>query len=214
MHKVAITGVGGITCLGNGADAIAESLRKGRSGIVRDEEREKLGFRSSLTGVIRDFDAQALLPKKSRKTMTDFGVWTYVACLEALGMARLDRSELRSPRCGLIFGCDSSCLAAVEQTDVLRNQGDTGRIGSGLIFRAMNSTVTMNLSTLFGTQGRLLDYFLRLQQRRARHWPGRGPHRPGQAGPHPVRWNSGDNLAIPVQLRRPGRLFHKDGRPS
>ncbi len=153
MHRVAITGIGIVSCLGNDVATVAQALRQGQSGIVRDEARVALGFRSPLTGAIRDFDAQALLPKKSRKTMTEFGLWAHAACLEALRTAGLGPEDLRSPRCGLIFGNDSSCLAAVEQVHTLLEQKDTGRIGSGMIFKSMNSTVTMNLGTLFGVQG-------------------------------------------------------------
>ncbi len=153
MHRVAITGAGVVSCLGNDTAQVAQALRRGQSGVVVDEERSALGFRSPLTGMVRDFDTQALLPKKSRKTMTEFGLWSYAACLEALREAGLRPEHMHSPRCGLIFGCDSSCLAAVEQTEILRAHKDTGHIGSGMIFKAMNSTVTMNLGTLFGVQG-------------------------------------------------------------
>lgn len=153
MHRVAITGVGIVSSLGNDARAVGESLRAGRSGIVREEERVRLGFRSPLTGMVRGFDASSLLPKKQRKTMPDFAVWAYAAALEAIGQAGLGAAEIQSDRTGLIFGSDSSALAAVEQVDLLRRGGETKAIGSGLIFRSMNSTVTMNLNTLLGTRG-------------------------------------------------------------
>lgn len=153
MHRVAITGVGIVSCLGNDAPAVAESLRAGRSGIVRDGERERLGFRSPLTGKVQGFDASRLLPKKQRKTMPEFAVWAYAAALEAIGQAGLAPEQIRSDRTGLIFGSDSSALAAVEQVDLLRQHGETKAIGSGLIFRSMNSTVTMNLNTILGTRG-------------------------------------------------------------
>ena len=60
MHRVAITGIGIISCLGNSVEAVAEALRSGRSGIVLDEERRKLGFRSPLTGAISGFDPRSL----------------------------------------------------------------------------------------------------------------------------------------------------------
>lgn len=153
MHRVAITGVGIVSSIGNNAPAVAASLRAGRSGIVVDEERVRRGFRSPLTGQVRGFDASELLPKKQRKTMPDFAVWAYAAVREALGQAGLADEEIRSDRTGLIFGSDSSCVAAVEQVDLLRQAGETKAIGSGLIFRAMTSTVTMNLNTILGTRG-------------------------------------------------------------
>jgi len=153
MHRAAITGIGIVSCLGNTANDVARSLREARCGIQVDEERTRLGFRSPLTGMVRDYDPAALVSRKNRKTMPDFAIWSYDACLQALSMAGLEPQAMRSPRSGAIFGCDSSALAAVEQAALLLEHKDTGRIGSGLIFRAMNSTVTMNLNTLLGVQG-------------------------------------------------------------
>jgi 3-oxoacyl-[acyl-carrier-protein] synthase-1 len=153
QHRVAITGVGIVSCLGTGAAAVTESLREGRSGIVVDEERTRLGFRSPLTGMVRGFDGSGLLSKKQVKTMPEFALWAYAAVREALEQAGLGSRETRSDLTGLIFGNDSSCRASVEQTDLLRMHGDTGSIGSGLVFRSMNSTITMNLNTILGTRG-------------------------------------------------------------
>lgn len=154
MHRVAITGFGIVSCLGCDIAAVASALREGRSGVAVDEKRREMGFLSPLTGVIRDFDPAAVLPKKARKTMPDFAVQAYKAATDALSLARIDPESLRGdPDTGLLFGCDSSCLTAVEQVDLLRERRDTATLGSGHVFRSMTSTVTMNLNTLFGTRG-------------------------------------------------------------
>ncbi len=153
MHRVAITGVGIISCLGNDVPTVARALYEGRSGVAVDPARVALGFRSPLTGMIRGFDPQAYLSRKERKTMTDFGLQAYVAAMEAIAMSGLDPADLRNPQTGLVYGCDSSCQAAVEQTELTRQAQSTRTITSGCIFRAMTSNVTMNLNTLLGTQG-------------------------------------------------------------
>ena len=153
MHKVAITGIGIVSCLGCDPETVGAALRAGRSGIVVDEERRRRGFRSPLTGVIRDFDPTRVLGKKQRKTMPDFAVQAYAAARDALAMAGLGGEEIANDRTGLIFGCDSTCIAAVEQVELLRERGETMLIGSGQVFRSMNSTVTMNLNTLLRTRG-------------------------------------------------------------
>jgi len=153
VHRVAITDIGIISCLGNTVDAVAQALRSGRSGIIFDEERRKLGFRSPLTGAISDFDSRALLSKKQCKTMPDFAVQAHAAAVDAISMSGLADSEVQSPETGLIFGCDSSCIAAIEQVDLLRERGETKLIGSGHVFRSMTSCITMNLNTLLKTGG-------------------------------------------------------------
>ncbi|MCJ7663737.1 MAG: beta-ketoacyl-[acyl-carrier-protein] synthase family protein [Desulfobacterales bacterium] len=153
MYRVAITGIGIISCLGNDIDTVGESLRMGKSGIVVDEKRIELGFRSPLTGMIRGFDPRDFLAKKYLKSMPDFAVQAYAATMEALNMAGLDQNKIQNDQTGLIFGCDSSALATIEQVDLLKAHGETKSIGSGLIFRSMTSTVTMNLNTLLKTRG-------------------------------------------------------------
>jgi 3-oxoacyl-[acyl-carrier-protein] synthase-1 len=153
LHRVAITGIGIVSCIGNSPDSVAESLRQGMSGIVVDEERRKLGFRSPLTGMIRGFDPRGVLPRKQLKTMPDFAVQAYAAVLGALKMSGLSQGEIESPETGLMFGCDSSCIAAVEQVDLMRRYGETKSLGSGLVFRSMTSNITMNLNVLLKTRG-------------------------------------------------------------
>ena len=153
VHRVAITGIGIVSCLGNTVETVCEALRTGRSGIVLDEERRRLGFRSPLTGAIAGFDQRALLSKKQCKTMPDFAVQAHAAAFDAVAMSGLPDELVQSPETGLIFGCDSSCIAAVEQVEMLKARGETALIGSGHVFRSMTSCITMNLNTIFKTRG-------------------------------------------------------------
>jgi len=153
MYRVAITGIGIISCLGNDIETVGSALRQGKSGIIIDEKRKELGFRSPLTGHIKDFTPHETLSKKQQKTMPDFAVQAYTAARDALALSGLALQDIQNGETGLIFGCDSSGLAAIEQTQILREQGETKAIGSGLIFRSMTSTITMNLNALLKTKG-------------------------------------------------------------
>ncbi|WP_368854166.1 beta-ketoacyl synthase [Desulfovibrio sp. JC022] len=150
---MAITGIGAISVLGSDLETIADALRNGRSGIEVDEERIKLGFESPLTGVIKDFNPKKWLGRKQRKTMPDFAVQAYAAAKQALAQSGLAEENLHNDESGLIFGCDSSCIAALEQVELLKERGETALIGSGAVFRSMTSCVTMNLNTIFKTRG-------------------------------------------------------------
>jgi 3-oxoacyl-[acyl-carrier-protein] synthase-1 len=153
MQRVAITGVGIISCLGTNRQVVGEALRRGKSGVVIDETRKQLGFRSPLTGKISGFIPHPSLSKKQQKTMPEFAVQTYSAVMEALDQAGLEPEDLQNEGTGLLFGCDSSCQACVDQVRILQAEGETKAIGSGLIFRSMTSTITMNLNTLLKTRG-------------------------------------------------------------
>jgi 3-oxoacyl-[acyl-carrier-protein] synthase-1 len=153
MNRVAITGVGIISCLGTDNETVAQRLYRGQSAIEVDPERAALGFRSPLTTRIAGFDAARYLHRKARKTMTDFAVQAYAAAIDAIRDARLAPEDLQNERTGLVFGCDSSCLAAIEQVDLVRRHKSTGAIGSGHVFCSMTSNITMNLNALLKTRG-------------------------------------------------------------
>ena len=153
MNRVAITGVGIISCLGTDKETVARKLYRGESAVEIDPERVALGFRSPLTTRIAGFDATRYLNRKARRTMTDFAVQAYAAAADAIRDARLDPEELQNDRTGMVFGCDSSCLAAIDQVDLVRQHHTTSVIGSGHVFCSMISNITMNLTALFKTRG-------------------------------------------------------------
>lgn len=153
-RPVAITGMGIISCIGSTLEEVTESLRAGRSGIVIDEARRKAGFRSALTGRIRDFEPGLCgCSLKMLRTMGEPSRYAYAATTGAVRDAGLKLSDLQSDRCGVIFGNDSTIQSSVESIDILRAEGETHFIGGGHIFRSMNSTVSMNLAAILGLRG-------------------------------------------------------------
>jgi 3-oxoacyl-[acyl-carrier-protein] synthase I len=54
---------------------------------------------------------------------------------------------------GILFGNDSSAKPVIISNDIVREKGSTVMVGSGAVFQTMNSTVTMNLSTIFRLKG-------------------------------------------------------------
>ena len=153
MNRVVITGVGIVSCLGTDGETVADRLYRGQSAIEADPERVALGFRSPLTTKISDFEPSKYLGRKARKTMTLFSVQAYAAAMDAIAGSGLVPEDLQNDRTGLIFGCDSSCIAAIEQVDMVRQHKSTSVIGSGHVFRSMTSNVTMNLNALLKTRG-------------------------------------------------------------
>lgn len=151
--RVVITGMGIISCLGNDLDTVSKSLQDGKPGYEVDEERIQLGFRCPLTGVIKDFEPKNYLDRKRRKTMALSTIWAYAAAEQAVKDSGLSEDKIASPETGIIFGHDSVAQPTVEMADELRKYNETKMIGSGYIFQIMDSSVTMNLSTIFHTQG-------------------------------------------------------------
>jgi 3-oxoacyl-[acyl-carrier-protein] synthase I len=152
-HRVVITGIGLYSSLGIGKDAVVDSLRNGRSGVVYNEERENFGFQSCLTGMVVDPDLKGDLSRRQRIGMHQPAKFAYVAAKEAFNQAGLDMEFLEKNDTGIIFGNDSTAGAVISTIDKLRLKKDTSLIGSGDIFQNMNCTVNMNLSTIFKLKG-------------------------------------------------------------
>lgn len=153
MRRVAITGIGIYSCIGKNIQEVTESLRAGKSGIVFDPVRKEMGFRSALTGYVEPPVLKGILDRRSRVGMAQEGEYAYLSTLEALKMAAIDEAFIAQNEVGVIFGNDSSAKAVVEGTDIMREKKDTMMMGSGFVFQAMNSTVTMNLATIFKLRG-------------------------------------------------------------
>ncbi|MDR2465918.1 MAG: beta-ketoacyl-[acyl-carrier-protein] synthase family protein [Prevotellaceae bacterium] len=152
-RRVVITGTGIYSCLGKNLDETLKSLYEGKSGIVFDQSRKALGFRSGLTAHLEMPNLKSALGRNQRVYMPEQCHYAYVATAEALKNARIDPDYMAANEVGLLYGNDSSAEAVMKSIDTMREKRDTTMIGSGGIFQSMNSTVTMNLSCIFKLKG-------------------------------------------------------------
>jgi 3-oxoacyl-[acyl-carrier-protein] synthase-1 len=152
-QRVVVTGIGIYSCLGENLAEVRESLYAGKSGIIFDHVRKNFGFRSALTGMVKEPDLKSFLSRRQRLGMHQPAMYAYMSTREALEMSGLDIDFLDKTETGIIFGNDSTAASVVEAVDKAREKQDTTLIGSGAIFQNMNSTVNMNLSTIFKLKG-------------------------------------------------------------
>jgi len=152
-RRVVITGMGIYSCIGTSLDEVKESLYNGMSGIRIDEERRDFGFRSCLTGMVPKPELKDLLSRRQRMSIGEETEYAYMATIQALKQAGIDDDFFEKNEVGIMYGNDSVSKAIIDATDIIREKKDTALIGSGAIFKSMNSTVTMNLSTIFKLRG-------------------------------------------------------------
>jgi 3-oxoacyl-[acyl-carrier-protein] synthase-1 len=152
-NRVVVTGIGIWSCLGKNIEEVKESLFAGRSGIIFDQERLDYGYHSGLTGNVERPNLKKALDRRIRMGMSEESEYAYVASKEAFDMAKIDEAYLNSNEVGVIFGNDSSAKAVIECQEIIDRTHDSELIGSGNIFQSMNSTVNMNMSTIFRLRG-------------------------------------------------------------
>ncbi|HPY81154.1 MAG TPA: beta-ketoacyl-[acyl-carrier-protein] synthase family protein [Bacteroidales bacterium] len=153
MKRVVITGMGIYSCLGNNLETVTNSLYHGKSGIGIDEKRIEYGYRSPLTGIVEVPKLKGVLDRRLRVGLAEEAEFAYMATAEALKNANIDMDFLEKTEVGILFGNDSSAKAVIEAHNIAVEKKDTTLMGSGAIFQSMNSTVTMNLSTIFKIKG-------------------------------------------------------------
>lgn len=152
-RRVVITGIGVYSCIGKNIKEVSNSLEEGKSGIGFDFERKEMGYRSALTGILGTPNLKGDLLRRQRVNLSEEAKYAYVSTKEALDNAKIDDIFLDNNIIGMIFGNDSSAKAVMEGIDKIRLKKDTTLLGSGSIFQSMNSTVTMNLATIFRIKG-------------------------------------------------------------
>ena len=153
MGRVVITGMGIWSCLGTGLDQVRDSLFAGKSGIGIDPARKEYGYRSLLTGIVEPPVLKGLLDRRLRAGMSEEAEYAFMASREAFANAGIDDDYLLANEVGVIFGNDSSAKPVIETNRIMDEYKDTAMLGSGLIFQSMNSTVNMNMSTVFHLRG-------------------------------------------------------------
>jgi len=153
MKRVVITGMGIYSCIGKNLDEVRDSLYRGRSGIVIDPLRKEYGYRSGLTGFVEKPDLKGKLDRRARIMLPEQGEYAYMATVEALQNAGINPDFIAANEIGILYGNDSSGKAVIEANNIIRDKKDTMLVGSGAVFQTMNSTVTMNLATIFKLRG-------------------------------------------------------------
>lgn len=153
MNRVVITGLGIYSCIGKNLEEVKKSLYDGRSGIILDPARKAMGYRSGLTGFVERPQLKGVLDRRARVMLPEQGEYAYMSTVEALKNANLSQDYIDAHEIGVIFGNDSSAQPVIEATDIIRAKKDTTLVGSGSVFQALNSTVNMNLATIFRLKG-------------------------------------------------------------
>ena len=152
MRRVAITGLGIISCIGNNAKEVSQSLYEGRSGITAYAPFAELGFRSQIAGV-PTIDIDSAIDKRVRRFMGDGAAWNYIAMEQAIADAGLEENDIINPRTGLIMGSGGpSTKALIAAADTARNSGPK-RVGPFAVPKCMSSTNSATLATPFGIKG-------------------------------------------------------------
>ena len=152
MRRVAITGIGIVSSIGNNISEVTDSLRNGTSGIVAAPEYTELGFRSQVHGTVK-MDIAEHVDRKQLRFMGEGAAYAVLAMKQAIADSGLDDSDVSNVRTGLIAGSGGPSTAnLLTAFDITREKGPK-RIGPYMVPRCMSSTVSACIATFFKIRG-------------------------------------------------------------
>ena len=152
LDRVVVTGLGIVSCLGNDASSVRQSLFDGRSGISLRQDHVDAGMRSQIAGTPQ-IDLSEHIDRKQWRFMGDAAGYAYLSLQQAIAQAGLSENQVSNPRTGIVAGSGGASSASqVEAADVLRARG-VRRVGPYRVTQTMGSTVSACLATPFEIQG-------------------------------------------------------------
>ncbi|MHA7879390.1 MAG: beta-ketoacyl-ACP synthase I [Saccharospirillum sp.] len=152
MKRVVVTGLGIVSCLGNDAATVTDSLKNGRSGIRFNQTYADMGMRSHVSGT-PEIDLSEHIDRKSIRFMGHAAGYAYVSMAQAIRDAGLTEEQVSNVRSGLVAGSGGADSGSqTEAADILREKG-LKRVGPYRVTQTMGSTVSACLATPFQIKG-------------------------------------------------------------
>jgi 3-oxoacyl-[acyl-carrier-protein] synthase-1 len=153
MRRVVITGLGIVSPIGNNADEVLTSLKKGKSGIEASPEMAEHGFRSQIAGTVK-LDIKDHVEQRALRFMGPGAAYAYIAMGQAIADAGLDEDTVSNVRTGLIAGSGGPSTSAMFTAhNIVKDTGATKRIGPFAVPKCMSSTISANLCTQYKIKG-------------------------------------------------------------
>ena len=152
MRRVAITGIGIVSSIGNNVSEVTTSLRNGTPGMVAAPEYTELGFRSQVHGTVK-LDVADHVDRKQLRFMGEGAAYAVLAMEQAIADAGLEDHHVSNERSGLVAGSGGPSTAnLLAAFDITREKGPK-RIGPYMVPRCMSSTVSACIATFFKIRG-------------------------------------------------------------
>ncbi len=153
MRRVAVTGMGIVSSIGNNTQEVVASLREARSGISHSATYAELGFKCQVHGA-PNIEWEALVPRKPKRFMNPGVGWNYIAMDQAIRDAGLEPGEVIHERTGIVMGSGGpSTRAIVDAAETTLKSGGPKKVGPFEVPKAMCSGPSAALATAFQIKG-------------------------------------------------------------
>ena len=158
-RRVVVTGMAGITALGDDWPTISARMYAGETGIRRmDDWDGRYDLRTRLAGPVENFTLKGKLTRKQLRSMGRVAQMSVAATDKALEMAGLrdDTKTLQGGRLGIAYGSSFGSTPPVMGFTKLMETGDSNAITATSYIQMMSHTSAVNIGVLYGICGRII----------------------------------------------------------
>lgn len=156
-RRVVVTGMGGVTALGDDWPTIRTRLHAGETAIRRMDWDYYTGINAKLAAPIPDFSVEQRYSRKQLRTMGRVSRLAVAATEQALGQAGLlGEAVLKSGRCGVSYGSSFGSVAPILSFAELMKDGASGSLNATSYVQVMSHTAAVNIALFFGMTGRII----------------------------------------------------------
>ena len=156
MRRVAITGMGIVSALGQTVDAAFSRLKRFENCVEALPFLSEYKGLNSRLGSLARFVRPGEWTRKVTRSMGDVAMYALAATEQAVAQAGLDQTQLENGRTGVAYGsCSGSVTPLFDFYSMLATK-EVSSVNSGTYIKLMPQTAAVNLSVHFRTHGRLV----------------------------------------------------------
>ena len=159
MRRVVVTGMSGVTALGNDWPTIRNAFQEGRTGIKHMEEWDRYGdLNTRLAGPVLDFNVDKRYPRKKLRSMGPVSRMAVYATEMALMQSGLidEQTLFDSGRMGVAYGSSFGSTKPVIAFAELMSEGTMRNLTATSYVKMMSHSAAVNIGVFFGIKGRII----------------------------------------------------------
>ena len=151
--RIAVTGLGLLTPVGNDVESTWSAIRTGESGIRPIERFDVSEFSTRFGGALQAFDRDKYLPAKEARRMDEFMHYGIAAGIQALEDSGLQESGFEAERFGVAVGSGIGGITTIEETALQIKASGPRKVTPFFVPGSIINMISGTLSIRYGLKG-------------------------------------------------------------
>lgn len=151
-RRVVVTGLGGVTPVGNDPKTIWENISNGYNGIGEITKFDTTDYKVKLAAQVKDFEPEKYLDYKSIKRYDDFSIYALYASAQAYEDSGLGDNIDKNRLC-TVYGCGIGGLKTIEDNVIKMHEKGVRRLSPLYIPTSISNMAAGNVAILLGAKG-------------------------------------------------------------